>query len=359
MPDLYEPNDSLGGATNLGLVSTALSKPNLSIDSYNEDWFKFQTTGNGATTVGINFQHAQGDLDLRVRDISGSILGSSNGVGNNETVNLSYLTAGIYYAQVYGWNGASNSNYSLTISPPLGTGTVIDDIYEDNDFIGTGDLGSLQGQNPYYGLVLQSNDQDWFQFQTTNTGTLNVRLDFLNSLGDLDFELYNSAGERVGASATSGDVEQISIPNAAPGIYHAKVIGYGGVGNSNYSLTVDAPTATVTTVDDRYEQNDSLGGAAPLQLQNGQFSDNSLVLAANDPDWFQFTVPQNPTPGSNISANLVNSIGAMGLDLGLDLYDQNGNWVNNSYNFNGNSNGATIPLDYLTAGGTGIMFTDV
>ncbi|WP_158442893.1 hypothetical protein [Planktothrix agardhii] len=30
----------------------------------------------------------------------------------------------------------------------------------------------------------------------------------------------------------------------------------------------------------------------------------------------------------------------------------NGNWVNNSYNFNGNSNGATIPLDYLTAGGT-------
>ena len=345
MPDLYEPNDSLGGATNLGLVSTALSKPNLSIDSYNEDWFKFQTTGNGATTVGINFQHAQGDLDLQVRDVNGTWLGSSTSSSNNETVNLSYLTAGIYYAQVYGWNGASNSNYSLTISPPLGTGTVIDDIYEDNDFIGTGDLGSLQGYNPYDGLVLQSNDQDWFQFQTTNTGTLNVRLDFLNSAGDLDFELYNSAGERVGASATSGDVEQISILNAAPGIYHAKVIGDNGVGNSNYSLTVDAPTAA--TFDDRYEQNDSLGGAARLELQNGQFSDNSLVLAANDPDWFQFTVPQNPSPGSNISANLVNSIAT----LGLDLYDQFGNWVNSSYNFsNGYSNGATVPLDYLTPG---------
>jgi hypothetical protein len=357
MPDLYEPNDSLGGgATNLGVVSTALSIPNLSIDSYNEDWFKFQTTGNGATTVGINFLHAQGDLDLQVRDFNGNWLGSSTSSSNNETVNLSYLPAGTYYAQIYGWNGASNPNYTLNLStpsappgipiPPAPPTTQFDDWYEENDFLGTGDLGSLQGLNPYYGLVLQSNDQDWFQFQTTNTGTLNVRLDFLNSLGDLDFELYNSAGERVGASATSGDVEQISIPNAAPGIYHAKVIGYNGASNSNYSLTVDAPTAAAT-FDDRYEENDSLGGAAPLQLQNGQFSDNSLILAANDQDWFQFTVPQNPSPGSNISANLVNSIAT----LGLDLYDQNGNWVNSSYNFsNGYSNGATVPLDYLTPG---------
>ena len=337
MPDLYEPNDSLGGATNLGLVSTASSIPNLSIDSYNEDWFKFQTTGNGSTNVGINFQHAQGDLDLQVRDVNGTWLGSSTSSSNNETVNLSYLTAGIYYAQVYGWNGASNSNYSLTISPPLGTGTVIDDIYEDNDFIGTGDLGSLQGQNPYYGLVLQSNDQDWFQFQTTNTGTLNVRLDFLNSLGDLDFELYNSAGQLVGSSATSGDVEQISILNAAPGIYHAKVIGYNNrVGNSNYSLTVDAPTAAAT-FDDRYEENDSLGGAAPLQLQNGQFSDNSLV--SNDADWFKFNLPANSAPGSNISFDNSQS------ELYLNLYDQNGYPVNASASYS-----QTIPLANLPAG---------
>ncbi|MFM6402045.1 MAG: PPC domain-containing protein, partial [Planktothrix sp.] len=239
--------------------------------------------------------------------------------------------------------GASNPNYTLNLSTP--SATQLDDWYEENDFFGTGDLGVLQGWNPYYGLVLQSNDQDWFQFQTANAGTLNVRLDFLNYQGDLDFELYNSDGQLIGSSATAGDVEQISIPNAAPGTYHAKVVGYNGASNPYYTLTVDAPTAT--TVDDRYEPNDSLGGAAQLQLQNGQFSDNSLILAANDDDWFQFTVPQNPSPGSNISANLVNSIAT----LGLTLYDQNGNWVNSSYNFsNGYSNGATIPLDYLTPG---------
>ena len=345
MPDLYEPNDSLGGgASNLGLVSTALSIPNLSIDSYNEDWFQFQTTGNGATTVAIDFDHALGDLDLRVLDVNGTWLGSSTGSSNNETVNLSYLPLGTYYAQVYGWSGASNPNYSLTISPT--SGTVTDDWYEENDFLGTGNLGVLQGWNPYYDLVIQPNDQDWFQFETTNTGALNVRLDFLHSQGDLDFKLYNSAGEEMGSSATSGDVEQISIPNATPGIYHAKVIGYNGASNPYYTLTVDAPTAAAT-LDDRYEQNDSLAGAAPLTLQNGQFSDNSLILAANDSDWFEFTVPPNPSPGSNISANLVNSIAT----LGLDLYDQNGNWVNGSFNFsNSYSNGATIPLDYLTPG---------
>lgn len=341
MPDLYEPNDSLGGATNLGLVSTALSIPNLSIDSYNEDWFQFQTTGNGSTNVAIDFQHALGDLDLRVLDFNGNSLGSSTGTSNNETVNLSYLPAGTYYARVYGWNGASNPNYSLTISPT--SGTVIDDWYEENDFLGTGNLGVLQGQNPYYGLVLQSNDQDWFQFQTTNTGTLNVRLDFLNSLGDLDFELYNSAGQLVGSSATSGDVEQISIPNAAPGIYHAKVTGYNGASNPYYSLTVDAPTAAAT-FDDRYEPNDSLGSASVLPLVNGQVNETNLNTAWDDPDWFQFTVPGNLAPGSNMSVDAVNDQGS----LYLYLYDQSGNWVNSGYGYNAQN--ATINLDYLSQG---------
>ncbi|CAD5981337.1 Clostripain [Planktothrix tepida] len=341
LPDLYEPNDSLGGASDLGLTSGNLQIPNLSIDAYNEDWFQFQTTGDGATTVGIDFDSAQGDLDLYVYDAFGYYLGSSTSMSNNnETVYSSYLPTGTYYAQVYGSNGASNPNYTLNLSTP--SATQFDDWYEENDFFGTGNLGVLQGWNPYYGLVLQPNDEDWFQFQTTNTGTLNVRLDFLNSLGDLDFELYNSAGQLVGSSATAGDTEQISIPNAAPGIYHAKVIGYGGAGNSNYSLTVDAPITT--TFDDRYEPNDSLSSASVLPLVNGQVNETNLNTSWDDPDWFQFTVPGNLTPGSNISVDAVNDQGS----LNLILYDQNGNWVNMGYGYNDQS--ATINLDYLSQG---------
>src|SRR5262245_35914797 len=65
--DSYEPNDSFGAAKNLGTLSGPATVSNLVMaDSY--DWFKFTTAKKPATSdnVTINFQHSQGDLDIRL-----------------------------------------------------------------------------------------------------------------------------------------------------------------------------------------------------------------------------------------------------------------------------------------------------
>src|SRR5262249_34330140 len=68
-------------------------------------------------SVSIAFTHSQGDLDLKLYNSAGTQIGVSQGTGNSETISLNGLAAGTYYVQAYGYNGAQNPNYSLTVNP--------------------------------------------------------------------------------------------------------------------------------------------------------------------------------------------------------------------------------------------------
>jgi hypothetical protein len=71
--------------------------------------------------VGINFQHAQGNLTLRLYTSGGLMVGSSATTSNFERVSLAGLAAGSYLVQVVGAGGATNPNYSLQIDPAVTT----------------------------------------------------------------------------------------------------------------------------------------------------------------------------------------------------------------------------------------------
>src|SRR5262249_55543481 len=82
------------------------------------DWFRFTINQAGSSSaVTIRFQHAQGNLDLRLYDASGTQLRSSEGTGDSERISLDGLAAGTYHVQVYGYPGAHNPNYTLEINP--------------------------------------------------------------------------------------------------------------------------------------------------------------------------------------------------------------------------------------------------
>jgi subtilisin family serine protease len=117
--DGYENNDSFFQAANLGTVTGTRTISNLMMADA-ADWFRFTTTatGSSASRVSLSFQHAQGDLDLELYNASGSRLGISEGTGNSEAVSLNGWAAGTYYIRVYGYNGARNPSYGLTIAAP-------------------------------------------------------------------------------------------------------------------------------------------------------------------------------------------------------------------------------------------------
>jgi hypothetical protein len=116
--DAYEDNDTLATASNLGTLSSQQTINNLQMQDA-ADWFKFTMNGTGTTSnfVSTAFTHSAGDIDMKLFNSAGTQIGASEGSTNEERISLSGLASGTYYVQVFGYNGARNPSYSLTVNP--------------------------------------------------------------------------------------------------------------------------------------------------------------------------------------------------------------------------------------------------
>ena len=122
--DAYENNDTLATAYNLGTLTATRTVSSL-VMADASDWYRITTsaTGTASNTVSISFTNSQGNLQLALYNSAGTLLATSAGTGNTETISLSGRAAGTYYVDVYGANGATNPNYSLTVVAPTATTT--------------------------------------------------------------------------------------------------------------------------------------------------------------------------------------------------------------------------------------------
>jgi hypothetical protein len=122
--DAYENNDTFATANNLGTITAARTIGSL-VMADSADWFRFTTsaTGTSSSNVSISFLNSQGNLQLALYNSSGTQVALSQGTGNSESVSLNGLAAGTYYVDIFGASGATNPNYSLTVTPPTGTTT--------------------------------------------------------------------------------------------------------------------------------------------------------------------------------------------------------------------------------------------
>ena len=119
--DMYEENDSQGTATPTQVAVGANAViPNLLICGTESDWFAFDAPGGCTYTAAIDFIHANGDLDLSLSNPAGTVLTSSTGVANRESVTYTVPVGQMprLGVRVYGYSFASNSHntYTLTVS---------------------------------------------------------------------------------------------------------------------------------------------------------------------------------------------------------------------------------------------------
>ncbi|MDT9201470.1 PPC domain-containing protein, partial [Limnospira sp. PMC 1042.18] len=157
-------------------------------------------------------------------------------------ISLAGLGAGTYYVHVYGWNDASNPNYSLTIDPRVVSGNGSEDRFAGNHSFDTAyNLGPVNSPRVEDDLVIVSGNDDWFSFTTNgNAGSgAEVRIDFLHSLGDVDMRLYDADNNWLGSSTSVSDNESISLAGLGAGTYYVHVYGWNDASNPNYSLTID------------------------------------------------------------------------------------------------------------------------
>lgn len=113
--DAYESNNTSGTAR---AISTNSDINALISSSTDRDWFRFTTTSPN-TNIRINLTNLPADYDIRLYNSSLSQLAiSQNGGTTSETITRNTSSAGTYYIQVYGYNGASNAStcYKLRVN---------------------------------------------------------------------------------------------------------------------------------------------------------------------------------------------------------------------------------------------------
>ena len=199
-PDWAESNDTRDTARDLRQVEGSQILDNLSISTADDqDWFEFKTKAApvAGDLVRIDFDHNAGDLDLEVYDASGKLLDRSNGTGDTEQIVLDDLsTAGnTYYVRVYGYQGATNPHYMLTIVTPQVT-PLPDNLEPNNSTATATNLTLSGGVSQLNGLTITAAaagtnrpaDVDYFQFTTTATGTAghSISIAFDPSAGNLE-----------------------------------------------------------------------------------------------------------------------------------------------------------------------------
>ena len=210
----------------------------LQVCSGDDDWYRIEVGAGDGLEVDLWFDHSVGDLDVGLyrAEVGGepTFIDGSVSVVGRETVYLRRApAAGTYLVRVYGYDGAGGA-YDMTVNVFAGCR---DDVEEGEG--GSGEHNDDASEAVAFPPVDEQRqvcdfDDDWYGFRLVAGG--NVRLDLLltHADGDLDLELYDGMGARVGVSAGTSDVEVIEGVLAA-GEYRVRVFGYEGA-SGGYSL---------------------------------------------------------------------------------------------------------------------------
>jgi hypothetical protein len=291
-------------------------------------------------SVGINFLHNQGDLDIVLYDKDGNFINSSQGVSDREKISLAGLDAGTYFLQVYGYSGETNPNYNLFLTLPESQDWAEANDIADNAF----DLRNVEGLQSWNPLSIDAKDDvDWFKFTFEGMATKEhyASILFDQTLGDLEFYLYNATGTtEIASSQTADNLERVDLERLEAGTYLLKVVGYNQATNPNYQLVINAPTLDTG---DWAEENNTEDNAYQLREVQGTQAWSGLSLhQEGDEDWFSFSTIGQGLAGHSVSIEFDNTQG----NLSLLLIDPDGN----EYTSQSNSNRERIYLENLPKG---------
>ncbi|SFH57310.1 clostripain-related cysteine peptidase [Planctomicrobium piriforme] len=254
--DARSSNNTFATATPLMLNGGAESIGGLSIhQSGDVDFFRFTMPATGApgSLVAINFDNAQGDLQLQLLDASGQAIPgrSSNGQSGTEAISLNGLAMGeTYYVKVSIAGGAvisTQPDYSLTFVTPTDPQPDRLEGNSGNDTFDTASgLREVSGQVSIARLSLTSGDTDFFRFTLLSPGQAGDVIQTLTNItsGRLQLRLYRSSNRtsEIAISNTGFDVQELSLEGLTAGDYFLRVTTVNNVPVGDYSLAITAPT---------------------------------------------------------------------------------------------------------------------
>ena len=315
--DPFEPNDDSANATS--------TLANTSYDGRlrNEDWFRIEVTaGFERVVASLTFTHADGNIDLELIDASGNVLATSDSTTDNERIDFTVSSSGVYFLRLFSDSYTGNS-YSLS--------WLLDDVFEPNDSIMEATPATTN--TSYTGVQF---DDDWFQISVAaGFERVTANLAFAHADGDINLELVDASGNVLATSESTSDNEQIVFTVSTAGTYYLRVFDAGSGSGNTYALSWNGSQPLL--IDDPYEENDTLAAATALP-EKTQISGVQL-----DDDWYHIAVQ----PGfERIVADLTFTH-ANG-DLDLALYDSSETRIGPPSN--SSTDNERIAVDAMTGG---------
>ena len=113
--DRFEPNDTFSQATDLGLLGSRFEE-DLSIHvPDNSDYYRLRPGVSGTLSIHVAFRHDDGDIDVVLYDSEESWLDDSTSTSDNERIVFQVVAGETYYLEVYGYDGETNPEYTLSV----------------------------------------------------------------------------------------------------------------------------------------------------------------------------------------------------------------------------------------------------
>jgi hypothetical protein len=290
----YAGNTQAAGR-NLGTLNGTQTVRDFVGSSDTNDYYQFNLSAQGSLNLALN--GLSSDADVQILNSSGAVIGSSSYGGTTaESINLSGLAAGTYYARVYQYSGDTNYNLSMTAD------------YAGNTTTAARNLGTLSGTQTLRDFVGSSDSNDYYTFNLTGTTNFNLSLTGLNA--DADVRLLNSAGTVIASSAWGGNHDESINRTLDAGNYNVQVLQYRG--DTNYSLNLSTTS--------QYQASDLIPGETDIGNLSGTRNLSGSVDSTNTADVYHF----NLGTASSFSLSLT------GLSADADvrlIRDANGNGI--------------------------------
>lgn len=111
MDDPFEPNDERASAARLILP---VDVPAVACGA-DEDWYRFSVRAGCTVNVRATFLHADGDLDIELRNSSDTVLASSRSASDDEELSYTATSALTAYLRAYVFQGNGTPKYRLSV----------------------------------------------------------------------------------------------------------------------------------------------------------------------------------------------------------------------------------------------------
>lgn len=194
--DAYESNNSLGSATPLTGTDQLLTGGTISQGDV--DYFRIAAATTGLMTVDLRFPLANGNLDMRLLDASGSTIVQGTSASSQEFLSINIVAGRVYYILVESPTVGIGGAYSLQIDVPPPQAAE-----------GRADAA------------------------TTSTNDAPITLNVLANDRDPDGDV--SRAQLAVASLGAGAIEIVS--GSVPSLRYTPAVGFAGMDRFSYTLT--------------------------------------------------------------------------------------------------------------------------